>query len=56
MLKNQVNYKQSEMVKFLHKLNQLVREQECKVERAIVACGTDSKRTCIVSPFGSTDE
>ena len=39
MLKNQVNYKRSDMINFLQKLNDLIREQEREVERAIIGRG-----------------
>ena len=39
MLKNQVNHKRSDMINFLQKLNDLIREQERKVERMIIGRG-----------------
>ena len=39
MLKNQVNYKRSDMINFLRKLNELISEQEREIERAIIGRG-----------------
>ena len=39
MLKNQANYKRSEMFEFLQKLKQLISEQEREIERALIGRG-----------------
>ena len=39
MLKNEVNYKRSDMLNFLQKLSNLMCEQEHEVERAVIGCG-----------------
>ena len=39
MLKNEVNYKRSDMINFLQKLNNLICEQEREVERAVIGRG-----------------
>ena len=39
ILKNKVDYKKSELPEFLLKLKELVHEQECEVERAIIGRG-----------------